>query len=254
LKLSVLIPCYNEIDTIRPIVEQVLAVELALQVRNGPYAGTTARGSSRADVVDMVLEKEIVIVDDGSRDGTRELLPELAKLPNVFVHYHAQNQGKGAAVRTAIEKSTGEFLIVQDADLEYDPREYPQLLLPILEGRTKVVYGSRFLGGPRKAMFFTHMLGNKMLTLFTNILFDTILSDMETCYKVFTREVAMKLRLKSPGWGFDPEITAKILKRGYRIYEVPISYNGREYNEGKKISWRDGLTVMWTLLKYRLTE
>ncbi len=251
MKLSVLIPCYNEIDTIRPIVEQVLAVELVLHVRNGPYQ---PKAAPKGETVTMVMEKEIVIVDDGSRDGTREILPELAQLPGVFVYYHERNQGKGAAVRTAIEKATGEIMIVQDADLEYDPREYPQLVLPILEGRTKVVYGSRFLGGARKAMFFTHMLGNKMLTLFTNVLFDTILSDMETCYKVFTREVALKLRLKSPGWGFDPEITAKILKRGYRIYEVPISYNGREYNEGKKISWRDGLTVMWTLLKYRLTE
>ena len=251
MKLSVLIPCYNEIDTIRPIVEQVLAIDLVMCVRNGPYQ---PKGHPKGETVDMVMDKEIVIVDDGSRDGTRDILPELAEIPCVFVYYHECNQGKGAAVRTAIEKATGDIMIVQDADLEYDPREYPQLVLPILEGRTKVVYGSRFLGGPRKAMFFTHMLGNKMLTLFTNILFDTILSDMETCYKVFTREVALKLRLKSPGWCFDPEITAKILKRGYRIYEVPISYNGREYNEGKKISWRDGLTVMWTLLKYRLTE
>jgi glycosyltransferase involved in cell wall biosynthesis len=251
LKLSVLIPCYNEIDTIRPIIEQVLAVEMLVHVRNGPYQ---PKPGPKGETTEMVLEKEIIIVDDGSRDGTRDLLPELSQIPCVFVYYHKNNQGKGAAVRTAIEKATGDIMIVQDADLEYDPREYPQLVLPILEGRTKVVYGSRFLGGPRKAMFFTHMLGNKMLTLFTNLLFDTILSDMETCYKVFTREVATKLRLKSPGWGFDPEITAKILKRGYRIYEVPISYNGREYNEGKKISWRDGLTVMWTLLKYRLTE
>lgn len=251
MKLSVLVPCYNEIDTIRPIVEQVLAVELVMQVRNGPYR---PQSGNMGEIFEMVLDKEIIIVDDGSRDGTRDVLPELAHLPCVFVHYHERNQGKGAAVRTAIEKATGEIMIVQDADLEYDPREYPQLLVPILEGRAKVVYGSRFLGGPRKAMFFTHMMGNKMLTLFTNILFDTILSDMETCYKVFTRDVALQLRLKSSGWGFDPEITAKILKRGYRIYEVPISYNGREYNEGKKISWRDGLTVMWTLLKYRLIE
>jgi glycosyltransferase involved in cell wall biosynthesis len=253
LKLSVLIPCYNEIDTIREIVERVLAVDIKLELRNGPYAPPEMR-DARSKVFELVVDKEVIIVDDGSRDGTRDILPELAELPGVFVHYHERNQGKGAAVRTAIEKSSGEVLIVQDADLEYDPREYPQLLQPILEGRTKVVYGSRFLGGPRKAMFFTHMLGNKVLTLFTNVLFDTILSDMETCYKVFTREVALQLRLKSPGWGFDPEITAKILKRGYRIYEVPISYTGREYNEGKKISWRDGLTVMWTLLKYRLTE
>ena len=255
MKLSVLIPCYNEIDTIREIVERVLAVDIMLQVRNGPFAPPAAKeATGRSRTFELVVDKEIIIVDDGSRDGTRDILPELAELPGVMVYYHERNQGKGAAVRTASEKSTGDALLVQDADLEYDPREYPQLLQPIVEGRSKVVYGSRFLGGPRKAMFFTHMLGNKLLTLFTNILFDTILSDMETCYKVFTREVALQLRLKEPGWGFDPEITAKILKRGYRIYEVPISYTGREFDEGKKISWRDGLTVMWTLLKYRLTE
>ena len=250
MKLSVLIPCYNEIDTIREIVERVLAVDLTLRVRDGRFGLPLAKDGT----VELTLERELVIVDDGSKDGTRDILPELAKLPGVFVYYHEKNAGKGAAVRTAIEKATGDIMIVQDADLEYDPREYPVLVQPILENRSKVVYGSRFLGGPRKTMFFSHMLGNKMLTLFTNILFDTILSDMETCYKVFTREVAQQLRLKSPGWGFDPEITAKILKRGYRIYEVPISYTGREYNEGKKISWRDGLTVMWTLLKYRLRE
>lgn len=250
MKLSVLIPCYNELDTIQEIVDQVRAVDIRLQVRDGH----AAKSETPAGAVEMVLEKEIIIVDDGSQDGTREILPKLAQLPGVWVYYHDQNRGKGAAVRTAIEKATGDILLVQDADLEYDPREYPALVRPIIEGRSQVVYGSRFLGGPRKAMFFTHMMGNKMLTLFTNILFDTILSDMETCYKVFTRPVAEQLRLKSHGWGFDPEITAKILKRGYRIYEVPISYNGREYNEGKKISWRDGLTVMWTLLKYRLTE
>jgi glycosyltransferase involved in cell wall biosynthesis len=250
VKLSVLIPCYNEIETIREIVARVVAVDVRLQVRPAHLGLHPARGGT----VEMVVEKEIVIVDDGSADGTRDVLPELAALPGVFVHYHPQNRGKGAAVRTAIEHATGDIMLVQDADLEYDPRDYPALLQPIVEGRSQVVYGSRFLGGPRKAMLFWHMLGNKSLTLFTNVLFDTILSDMETCYKVFTCEVARQLRLKSPGWGFDPEITAKILKRGYRIYEVPISYTGREYDEGKKISWRDGLTVMWTLLKYRLTE
>jgi glycosyltransferase involved in cell wall biosynthesis len=250
VKLSVLIPCYNESGTIREIVEQVRAVQIRLRVRDGRFRLPIAADGT----VELAVEKEIVIVDDGSTDGTRDLLPPLAELPDVFVCYHEQNMGKGAAVRTAIEKATGDIMLVQDADLEYDPRDYPALLQPIIEGRAQVVYGSRFLGGPRKAMFFTHMLGNKILTLFTNVLFDTILSDMETCYKVFTRPVAEQLRLKSHGWGFDPEITAKILKRGYRIYEVPISYTGREYHEGKKISWRDGLTVMWTLLKYRLVE
>lgn len=250
VKLSVLIPCYNERETIREIVSQVRLVDIRLRVRNGRHDAPMAPDGT----VELTIEKEIIIVDDGSQDGTRDILRELADLPDVFVHFHERNRGKGAAVRTAIEQATGDIMLVQDADLEYDPRDYPSLLQPIVEGRSQVVYGSRFLGGPRKAMFFSHMLGNKLLTLFTNIMFDTILSDMETCYKVFTREVAKQLRLKSPGWGFDPEITAKILKRGYRIYEVPISYTGREFNEGKKISWRDGLTVMWTLLKFRLTE
>lgn len=250
LKLSVLIPCYNEIETIREIVERVRAVDIRLRVRDGKFGTQIEPGGA----IELVVEKEIVIVDDGSKDGTREILPEIAQLPDVAVYYHEQNKGKGAAVRTAIEKATGDIMLVQDADLEYDPRDYLVLLQPIIEGRSQVVYGSRFLGGPRRAMFFTHMLGNKGLTLLTNLLFDTILSDMETCYKVFTRAVAQQLHLKSPGWGFDPEITAKILKRGYRIYEVPISYAGREYNEGKKISWRDGITVAWTLLKYRFSE
>lgn len=250
MKLSVLIPCFNERDTIREIVEQVLAVDLTLHVREG----RSRAPDSPHGAAELAIDKEIVIVDDGSTDGTRALLPELAGLPGVSVHCHDRNRGKGAAVRTAIEHAAGDILLVQDADLEYDPREYPALLQPIVEGRSQVVYGSRFLGGPRKAMFFTHMLGNKLLTLLTNILFDTILSDMETCYKVFTREAARDLRLRSPGWGFDPEITAKILKRGFRIYEVPISYNGREYHEGKKVSWHDGLTVAWTLLRYRFTD
>jgi len=203
---------------------------------------------------EVIVEKEIIVVDDGSEDGTREVLPELAALPDVTVVLHDENFGKGAAVITAIKHATGDIMLVQDADLEYDPRDYSALLQPIVEGRSQVVYGSRFLGGPRKAMFFTHMIGNKMLTLLTNVLYDTILSDMETCYKVFTREVAEQLRLQSKGWGFDPEITAKILKRGYRIYEVPISYTGREYDEGKKISWRDGMIVAWTLIRYRFGE
>jgi len=227
MKLSILIPVYNEAQTVAEMLRRVRAVEIG-------------------------LEREIVIVDDGSTDGSREILEREASAGDTIVIYHAQNQGKGAAVRTAIQHASGDILLVQDADLEYDPREYPDLLRPILENRAQVVYGSRFRGGPHKAMFFWHMVGNKFLTLLTNVLYNTILSDMETCYKVFTREIADKLHLRSPRWGFDPEITAQILKMGYRIYEVPISYDGREFYEGKKISWRDGLVVLWTLLKYRV--
>jgi len=199
------------------------------------------------------FDREIVIVDDGSTDGSQDILKRLESEPDVVVVLHERNQGKGGAVRTGLQHASGDVLLIQDADLEYDPRDYPALLKPIVEGRSKVVYGSRFRGGPTRAMFFWHMIGNHFLTLVTNILFNTILSDMETGYKVFTREVAEQLDLRSPGWGFDPEITAQILKRGYRIYEVPISYTGREFEEGKKISWRDGLTVLWTLLRCRLT-
>ena len=226
MRLSVLIPVYNEAETIAEILRRVRAV-------------------------DTGLELEIVVADDGSTDSTPEILQREASAKDTKVFYHEKNRGKGTAVRTALQHATGDILLVQDADLEYDPREYPALLKPILEGRSQVVYGSRFRGGPHKAMFFWHMVGNKLLTLVANLLYNTILSDMETGYKVFSREVADRLDLKAPRWGFDPEITAQILKMGYRIYEVPISYTGREFYEGKKISWRDGFVVLWTLLKYR---
>ncbi len=241
MRLSVIVPAYNEIDTIAEILRRVRAVDLTVSIGFGPEDGS---------VVD--LEREIVVVDDGSTDGTRDILRGLEDVPDVTVVLHEENLGKGAAVRTALDEAGGDIMLIQDADLEYDPRDYPTMLLPILEGRSDVVYGSRFRGGPTKAMFFWHMLGNRFLTLVTNVLYDSILSDMETCYKVFTREVADQLDLHASGWGFDPEITAQILKLGYRIYEVPIAYTGREFEEGKKIGWRDGLTVLWTLLKYRL--
>jgi glycosyltransferase involved in cell wall biosynthesis len=243
MKLSIVMPVYNEIGTIAEIMRRVRAVGLMVPVGYGADNGAT-----------IEFEREVVVVDDGSEDGTREFLHRLQGEPNVVVLFHEHNQGKGAAVRTGLQHASGDVIMVQDADLEYDPRDYPALLQPIVEGRSQVVYGSRFRGGPTKAMFFWHMVGNRFLTLMTNILYDTILSDMETGYKVFTQEVAQQLDLRAPGWGFDPEITAQILRRGYRIYEVPISYTGREFEEGKKISWRDGLTVMWTLLRCRLTR
>lgn len=227
IKLSVIIPCFNERATVEEIVRQILATELV---------------------------HEIVIVDDGSTDGTHDVLARLSSLDRVRVVSHERNLGKGAAVRTGLEHATGEVMLVQDADLEYDPRDYPAMLRPIEEGRAKAVYGSRFLGGPRRTMFFWHMVGNRFLTLVTNLLYNTILSDMETCYKMFTADVAANLNLKSPRWGFDPEITAKILRQRIRIYEVPISYAGREFEEGKKIGWRDGFTVLWTLVKYRFVK
>jgi glycosyltransferase involved in cell wall biosynthesis len=226
MKLSVIIPVYNEAATIQEILQQVRAVELA---------------------------HEIIIVDDGSTDRTRELLKAEEAQPGTIVIYQAVNQGKGAAVRTALDRATGDIILIQDADLEYDPRDYAALVRPIVEGRVKVVYGSRFLG-PRKAMLFWHMLGNKALTLVTNILYNTILSDMETCYKVFRADVIKGIPLRSKRFELEPEITAKVLKRGHRIFEVPISYYGREYSEGKKITWREGPQALWTLIKYRFVD
>jgi glycosyltransferase involved in cell wall biosynthesis len=237
MKLSIIMPVYNERETIQEILDQVRSVELAVGTDSGMES----------------LEKEIIVVDDGSEDGTRAVLAEEEQKGDLVLVLHDRNRGKGAAVRTGIAHSTGDVVLIQDADLEYDPRDYPALLRPILEGRVKVVYGSRFLG-PRKAMLFWHMLGNKLLTLVTNVLYNAILSDMETCYKVLDGDLARSLNLRSEGWGIDPEITGKVLKRGHRIFEVPISYYGREYYEGKKISWRDGFTVLWTLLKYRVVD
>ncbi len=241
MKLSIIIPVYNEIETIAEIVSRVRAVPLEVKIWTG-----------EAQEESVKLERELVIVDDGSTDGTRDYLESLRAEPEIQVILHQSNQGKGAAVWTGLQKARGDILLIQDADLEYDPRDYVHLLQPILEKQSQVVYGSRFRGGPTRAMFFWHMLGNRFLTFTTNLLYDTILTDMETCYKVFTREVAEQLRLEAKGWGFDPEITAQILLRGYRVYEVPISYAGREFHEGKKISWRDGFTVLGTLVKYRI--
>ena len=227
IRLSVIIPCYNEVNTVAEIIRRVRAVKLA---------------------------HEIIVVDDGSTDGTREVLAQIEPGDDLKIIYHPHNMGKGAAVRTGFQNATGDVFLIQDADLEYDPREYPTLLRPIEEGIAKVVYGSRFLGGPRKAMFFWNMVANRTLTFITNLLYNAILSDMETCYKVFRAEVIRDIPLRSRRFDFEPEVTAKILKRGYRIYEVPISYNGREWYEGKKISWKDGVIAFWTLLRYRFTD
>jgi glycosyltransferase involved in cell wall biosynthesis len=223
MKISVVVPVYNEAKTISELLARIRAVP---------------------------IEKEIILVDDCSTDGTREVLTREAEAPGTRLLLHAVNQGKGAAVRTGLRAITGDVVIIQDADLEYDPADYPILLRPIQMGRSQVVYGSRFLG-EHKAMYFWHAVGNKMLTLVCNILFDTTLTDMETCYKVFTADIARGLTLKSNRWGFDPEITAKILKAGHRIYEVPISYNGREFWEGKKIRWHHAFDVLLTLVRFR---
>jgi len=229
LTLSVIIPCYNEVSTIQPVLKRVMAVGLA---------------------------DEIIIVDDGSTDGTREVLKQIEaeNHARVRVLYHTHNQGKGAAVITGFAAATSDVFLIQDADFEYDPREYPILLRPIEEGISKVVYGSRFLGGPRKAMNFWNMVANRSLTLATNILYNAILSDMETCYKVFRAEVVRGMLIRAKRFEFEPEITAKVLKQGIRIYEVPISYNGREWHEGKKIKWTDAPIALWTLLKYRFVN
>jgi glycosyltransferase involved in cell wall biosynthesis len=226
MKLSVIMPVFNEKETILEILSQVRATNMV---------------------------SEIIVVDDFSTDGTREILQQAPQKDDLVLVLHDRNRGKGAAVRSGLERFTGDIVIIQDADLEYDPRDYATLIRPIVEGRVKVVYGSRFIG-PRKDMLFMHWIGNQFLTLITNIMFDTTLSDMETGYKVLRADVAKGLNIKSDRWGIDPEITAKVLKRGNRIFEVPISYYGREFYEGKKISWRDGFTVLWTLIKYRFVD
>jgi glycosyltransferase involved in cell wall biosynthesis len=246
LKLSIIIPVYNEASTLQELLRRVRSVNVVVPV---------GYQDDDDDSHKVRVEKEIIVVDDGSEDGSREILQEEAEDSDLRVFYHERNQGKGAAVRTGFQNATGDFFVIQDADLEYDPREYRILLQPILEGRANVVYGSRFRGGPTKTMFFMHMLGNRFLTLVTNILYDTILSDMETCYKCFRAEVIRNIPLHARGFEFEPEVTAKVLKRGHRIYEVPISYTGREFEEGKKISpWQDGLKAIWTLIKYRFMD
>jgi len=227
-KLSVVIPVYNEEGTVDEIVSRVQAVP---------------------------MEKEIVMVDDASTDGTRGRLERLSsEHGNVKVFFHERNQGKGAALRTAFEHVTGEFVIIQDADLEYDPGEYPKLLEPLLDGRADVVYGSRFLGGPHRVLLFWHYLGNLSLTFLSNAVNNLSLTDMETCYKAFRSDALDGLRFRSNRFGFEPEFTAKMAKKKKRIYEVPISYSGRDYTEGKKITWRDGFKAIFYIFWYRFFD
>jgi glycosyltransferase involved in cell wall biosynthesis len=229
MKLSVVMPVYNERATLREAIRRVLATPIDI---------------------------ELLCVDDGSRDGSREILEELQlKHSQIRALVQPHNMGKGAALRRGIQEATGDFVIIQDADLEYDPAEYPQLLEPLIQGRADVVFGSRFLGnGPHRVLYFWHSVGNSILTLLSNCLTNINLSDMETCYKVFRREVIQSIPLEENRFGFEPEITVKVARRKLRIYEVGISYSGRTYEEGKKIGWRDGVRALYCLLKYSLKE
>ncbi|HET6515653.1 MAG TPA: glycosyltransferase family 2 protein, partial [Thermodesulfovibrionales bacterium] len=221
----VVVPVFNEKKTIKDVYERIRAVDIT---------------------------KEIILVDDCSTDGTREIVKGLAA-DDTRLFFHEQNMGKGAALRTGFREAKGDILIIQDADLEYDPQEYPKLIQPILEGKADVVYGSRFAGGgPHRVLFFWHMVGNKLLTLLSNVFTNLNLTDMETCYKVFTRDVYTKITIEENRFGFEPEITAKLAKLNVRIYEVGISYSGRTYSEGKKIGWRDGISALRCIFKYNL--
>ncbi len=229
-KTSIVVPVYNEEQTIAEIVEKI---------RRSNTLG---------------LSKEILVVDDGSTDGTRQVLAGLAGQEDVRVFLQERNQGKAAALRRGFAEATGDIVIVQDADLEYDPVDYPSLLQPILDGKADVVYGSRFLGGPHRVLFFWHYVGNKLLTTLSNMLTNLNLTDMETGYKVFRSEVLRRIRLRSERFGFEPEVTAKVARLGCRIYETPISYYGRTYAEGKKIGWKDGLQAVYCILRYAFLD
>jgi len=228
--ISILIPVFNEVKTIEEIIARVRAADTC------------------------GLTKEIILVDDASTDGSAEIFKRLAYAADLKCFSHPVNRGKGAAIRTCLEHASGEILLIQDADLEYDPADYPKLIKPILDGRADVVYGSRFTGGTHRVLLFWHYLANRFLTLLSNLLCNLNLTDMETCYKVFRRECVQDLKLTAERFGIEPELTAKLARRHYRFYETDINYSGRDYSEGKKIGWKDGLAALWFIVRYRFFD